>query len=165
MAKFNKMVNGSRETRYELGTTAKNYQAVDQADSRKRADLMNFAERLPTELSVKIFGQLDARSLCRASQTCRLWNDIIGRSQHLWRAHCRCLGVVALCRRQVDDDRRDGLSWKESLSRNYIRSRVTLDWLRGRYSNVASAGELRGRKMAPMDAETWGEILQAELDR
>lgn len=54
---------------------------------------------------------------------------------------------------------------QESLARNYVRSRVKLDWLRGRYSNLASADELRGRKMVPMDVETWGEILQAELDR
>ncbi|XP_077426422.1 F-box only protein 48 [Vanacampus margaritifer] len=123
----------------------------------------NFAETLPTEMSVQIFGELDARSLCRASATCRLWDAIIRDSQQLWRT--QCLGIVMLCRREVDADRRDGLSWKESLARNYIRSRVKLDWLRGRYSNVTSAGELRGRKMAPMDVESWGEILQAELDR
>ncbi|XP_077462249.1 F-box only protein 48 [Stigmatopora argus] len=123
----------------------------------------DFAETLPTEMSLKIFGELDARSLCRASATCRLWNAIIRDSQQLWRT--QCLAIVALCRREVDADRGNGLSWKESLARNYIRSRLKLAWLRGRYSNVASASELRGRKMAPMDVDTWGDILQAELDR
>ncbi|XP_061686443.1 F-box only protein 48 isoform X2 [Syngnathoides biaculeatus] len=123
----------------------------------------DFAETLPTEMSVKIFGELDARSLCRASATCRRWHAIIQDSPHLWRT--QCLSIVTLCQREVDADRRNGFSWKESLARNYIRSRVKLDWLRGRYSNVASAVELRGRKMVPMDVETWGEILQAELDR
>lgn len=49
--------------------------------------------------------------------------------------------------------------------RNYTRSRLKRDWLRGRYSHVRSADELIGRKMTPLDVETWGEILQAELDR
>lgn len=52
-----------------------------------------------------------------------------------------------------------------TLVRNYIRSCLKRDWLRGRYSHVSSAEELSGRKMTPLDAETWGEILQAELDR
>ncbi|XP_061626118.1 F-box only protein 48 [Phyllopteryx taeniolatus] len=123
----------------------------------------DFAVTLPPEMSVKIFGELDARSLCRASATCRRWNAIIRDSPQLWRT--QCLSIITLCHREVDADRRNGLSWKDSLARNYIRSRVKLGWLSGQYSNVASAGELRGRKMAPMDMETWGEILQAELDR
>lgn len=49
--------------------------------------------------------------------------------------------------------------------RNYARSRLKADWLTGRYSHVRSVAELRGRRMTPLDAETWGEILQAELDR
>lgn len=51
------------------------------------------------------------------------------------------------------------------LVRNYIRSRVKKDWLIGRFSHVRSADELSGRKLTPLDAETWGEILEAELDR
>nr|XP_061792011.1 F-box only protein 48-like [Nerophis lumbriciformis] len=123
----------------------------------------DFTEALPIEMSLKIFGELDARSLCRASATCRRWNAIIRDSQQLWRM--QCLSIITLCHREVDADRSNGLSWKESLMRNYIRSRVKLDWLQGRYSNVASASELRGKKMVPMDVETWGDILQAELDR
>lgn len=49
--------------------------------------------------------------------------------------------------------------------RNYIRSLVKKDWLIGRFSHVRSADELSGRKLTPLDTETWGEILQAELDR
>ncbi|XP_078128977.1 uncharacterized protein LOC144532208 isoform X2 [Sander vitreus] len=123
----------------------------------------NFAEILPTEISAKIFGELDAESLCSASRTCRLWHDIIEESEQVWRR--QCLPVRALCQREVDGDRRDGLSWKVTLVKNYRRSCVKGDWLRGRYSHVRSAEELSGRKMAPLDAETWGEILQAELDR
>lgn len=70
----------------------------------------NFAETLPTEMSVRIFSELDVRSLCRASVTCRHWNDIIEGSDHLWRSHC--LTVLAVCRREVNGDRLDGCSWK-----------------------------------------------------
>lgn len=72
----------------------------------------NFAEMLPAEMSERIFGELDAGSLCSASQTCRLWHGIIEQSQ-LWRQ--QCLLVRAVCQREVDRDRRDGLSWKVKL--------------------------------------------------
>lgn len=70
----------------------------------------NFAETLPTEMSVKIFGELDARSLCSASRTCRLWHHIIAESDAVWRRQCLLVGAV--CHREVDSDRRNGLSWK-----------------------------------------------------
>nr|XP_057940699.1 F-box only protein 48 [Doryrhamphus excisus] len=123
----------------------------------------NFAESLPTEMSVKIFGELDAESLCSASSTCKLWHHIIEDNEQLWRR--QCLLVRAVCQREVDSDRKDGLSWKVVLVRNYTRSCLKRDWLIGRYSNIMSADELRDSKMVPLDAETWGEILQAELDR
>uniref|UniRef100_A0A668AID0 F-box protein 48 n=2 Tax=Myripristis murdjan TaxID=586833 RepID=A0A668AID0_9TELE len=123
----------------------------------------NFAETLPTEMSLKIFGELDTESLCSASRTCKLWHHIIEESEQLWRQ--QCLLVRAVCQREIDSDRRDGLSWKVTLVRNYRRSLLKRDWLQGRFSNVRSAEELRGRTMLPLDAETWGEILQAELDR
>lgn len=72
----------------------------------------NFAETLPTEMSVRIFGELDPESLCCASQTCKLWHYIIEESEQLWRR--QCLLVRAICQREVDSDRRDGLSWKVS---------------------------------------------------
>uniref|UniRef100_UPI003AAAA352 F-box only protein 48 n=1 Tax=Centroberyx gerrardi TaxID=166262 RepID=UPI003AAAA352 len=125
--------------------------------------LHNFAETLPTEMSLRIFGELDAESLCSAARTCRLWRHLIQESEQLWRK--LCLLVRAVCQREIDRDRRDGLSWKVTLVRNYQRSFLKRDWLGGRYSAVRSAEELSGRKMLPLDAETWGEILQAELDR
>lgn len=70
----------------------------------------NFAETLPAEMSVKIFGELDAESLCSASCTCKLWHDIIEESDQLWRR--QCLLARAVCQREVDRDRTNGLSWK-----------------------------------------------------
>ncbi|KAM4603855.1 F-box only protein 48 isoform 1-T2 [Polymixia lowei] len=125
--------------------------------------LHNFAETLPAEMSLKIFRELDTESLCNALLTCKLWHHIIEESDCLWRSPC--LTVRAVCQREVDRDRRDGLSWKVTLVRNYKRSFLKRDWLRGRYSNVCSAEELRDRRMCPLDVETWGEILEAELER
>lgn len=70
----------------------------------------NFAEALPPEMSVKIFSELDAESLCSASRTCKLWHHIIEENEQLWRR--QCLPVRAVCQREVDSDRGDGLSWK-----------------------------------------------------
>ncbi|XP_069385719.1 F-box only protein 48 [Paralichthys olivaceus] len=131
--------------------------------SSSKTEPQNFAETLPAEMSVKIFGELDTESLCSASCACKLWHDIIEESEQLWRS--QCLLLRAVCQREVDSDRRDGLSWKVTLVRNYTRSCVKRDWLRGRYSHVRSAEELSGRNMTPLDVETWGEILEAELDR
>ncbi|XP_062303814.1 F-box only protein 48 [Osmerus eperlanus] len=123
----------------------------------------NFAETLPTEISLKIFRQLDTHSLCNALLTCKLWYHIIEDSDHIWRDHC--LVVRAVCQRQIDGDRQCGMSWKVTLVRNYKRSLLKRDWLRGRYSNVHCADELLDTYMCPLDVETWGEILEAELDR
>ncbi|XP_076847955.1 F-box only protein 48 [Brachyhypopomus gauderio] len=123
----------------------------------------NFVATLPTEMSVRIFGELDVRSLCRASLACRQWNSIIEAADNLWRSHC--LTRLAVCRREVDGDRREGMSWKITLVRNYQRGCVKRRWLKGRYSDVRSAEDLPPNSMCPLDVETWGEILEAELER
>ncbi|XP_062866657.1 F-box only protein 48 [Trichomycterus rosablanca] len=123
----------------------------------------NFIETLPTEMSVKIFSELDVKSLCHASLTCKHWNAIIETDEHLWRSHC--LSVLNICRREVDGDRQNGLSWKVTLVRNYQKGCVKKRWLKGRYSNIRSADELPSNNMCPLDVETWGEILEAELER
>lgn len=69
---------------------------------------LNFTETLPTEMSVRIFSELDVKSLCHASVTCKHWNVIIEESDNLWRNHC----LSCVCHREVDGDRSDGLSWK-----------------------------------------------------
>ncbi|MBN3320353.1 FBX48 protein, partial [Atractosteus spatula] len=123
----------------------------------------NFAEILPPEISLEIFSKLDVKSLCSAAVTCKLWNNIIENSDHLWRNHC--LTVRAICQREVDEDRGDGFSWKVTLVRNYWKGCVKREWLSGRYSNIRSSHELPNKSMYPLDAETWGKILEAELER
>uniref|UniRef100_A0A8C5KBB2 F-box only protein n=1 Tax=Jaculus jaculus TaxID=51337 RepID=A0A8C5KBB2_JACJA len=123
----------------------------------------NFVELLPLEVTLKIFSQLDVRSLCRASVTCRSWNHAIRNNDSLWRPHC--LTLRAVCQREIDDDVESGYSWRVILLRNYQKSKVKCDWLSGRYSNICSSVSLPEKIMCPMDADTWGEILEAELER
>ncbi|XP_034446246.1 F-box only protein 48 isoform X2 [Hippoglossus hippoglossus] len=78
--------------------------------STRKTEPPNFAETLPTEMSVRIFGELDPESLVSASCACKLWHDLIEESEQLWRS--QCLLVRAVCQREVDSDRRHGLSWK-----------------------------------------------------
>lgn len=121
MQKNSKRNNNSRVSDLELN-------AAD-AEKEKKEGQNNFVELLPPEVTFKIFSQLDIRSLCRASITCRSWNNTV------------------------------------ILLRNYQKSKVKHEWLSGRYSNICSPLSLPEKIMYPMDADTWGEILEAELER
>ncbi|XP_060268014.1 F-box only protein 48 isoform X1 [Ovis aries] len=133
------------------------------AEKEKKECQNNFVELLPPEVTFKIFSQLDIRSLCRASATCRSWNHAIRHSDSLWKPHC--LTVRAVCQREIDDDLESGYPWRIILLRNYQKSKVKHEWLSGRYSNICSPISLPEKIMYPMDADTWGEILEAELER
>ncbi|NWZ83206.1 FBX48 protein, partial [Poecile atricapillus] len=76
-----------------------------------------------------------------------------------------CLAVRAVCQREIDSDRGNGYSWKITLLRNYWKSKVKQEWLSGKYSNIPSQFSLPEKSMYPMDVDTWGEILEAELER
>lgn len=124
----------------------------------------NFFKWLPQEIALHIFRQLDIQSLCKASMTCMSWSDTIrNNDSFLWKPHCEA--IQAVCKREVDADRKSGYSWRDILLRNYKKSQVKLRWLSGRYSNICSPTSLPETTMCPMDAESWGEILEAELKR
>ncbi|XP_011840385.1 PREDICTED: F-box only protein 48 [Mandrillus leucophaeus] len=152
--------NSKRNSSSRVSHTEVN--SVD-AEKEKNESENNFVELLPQELTFKIFSQLDIRSLCRASLTCRSWNYTIRNSDSLWKPHC--MTVRAVCRREIDDDLESGYSWRVILLRNYQKSKVKHEWLSGRYSNICSPISLPEKTMYPMDADTWGEILEAELER
>ncbi|XP_064220264.1 F-box only protein 48 [Aotus nancymaae] len=118
--------NSKRSNNSRVSHTDRN--SVD-AEKEKHESQNNFVDLLPEEISLKIFSQLDIQSLCRASLTCRSWNDTV------------------------------------ILLRNYQKSKVKHEWLSGRYSNICSSISLPEKIMYPMDADTWGEILEAELER
>ncbi|VFV19494.1 Hypothetical predicted protein [Lynx pardinus] len=121
MQKSLKRNNNSRVSGIKLNS-------VD-AEKEKKESQKTFVELLPPEVTFKIFSQLDIRSLCRASITCRSWNYTV------------------------------------ILLRNYQKSKVKHEWLSGRYSNICSPLSLPEKIMYPMDVDTWGEILEAELER
>ncbi|EFB22756.1 hypothetical protein PANDA_014837, partial [Ailuropoda melanoleuca] len=155
MQKNSKRNNNSRVSGIELNS-------VD-AEKEKKESQNNFVELLPPEVTFKIFSQLDIQSLCRASVTCRSWNNTVRNSDSLWKPHC--LTLRAVCQREIDDDLESGYSWRVILLRNYQKSKVKHEWLSGRYSNICSPLTLPEKIMYPMDVDTWGEILEAELER
>ncbi|XP_062345441.1 F-box only protein 48 [Cinclus cinclus] len=133
----------------------------DSAEGRR--GLGDFVSALPPEISSRIFSGLDVDSLCHASVTCKGWHRVIESNERLWRHHC--LAVRAVCQREIDCDRGNGYSWKITLLRNYWKSKVKQEWLSGKYSNIPSQFSLPEKSMYPMDVDTWGEILEAELER
>ncbi|KAM5318176.1 F-box only protein 48 isoform 1-T5 [Glossophaga mutica] len=151
MQNNSKRNNNSRVSDVELNS-------VDAEESQS-----NFFEGLPLEVTLRIFSLLDVQSLCRASMTCWSWNCTIGVNDSLWKPHC--LAIRAVCKEEIDNDLKSGYSWRDTLQRNYQKSKVKLEWLSGRYSNICSPINLPEKIMYPMDAETWGEILEAELKR
>lgn len=105
MQKNSKRNNNSRVSELELNS-------VD-TEKEKKEGQNNFFELLPLEVTLQIFSQLDMRSLCRASMTCKSWNDTIMINNSLWEPHC--LAVRAVCKREIDDDLKSGYSWRVSL--------------------------------------------------
>ncbi|XP_078086502.1 F-box only protein 48 [Mustelus asterias] len=132
-------------------------------EQKRLQNRCDFAQFLPQELTLKIFSELDVRSLSNAAVTCKAWNDLIESSDNLWYNHC--LTVLAVCKRELQYDRASGHSWKVTLMRNYKKSNIKRAWLDGQYSYIRSSTELRHNSMCEMDADTWGEILEAELER
>ncbi|XP_034364094.1 F-box only protein 48 [Arvicanthis niloticus] len=155
MKKTSKKNNNFKVPGMELNST--------DAERGKKESPSNFVEMLPLEVTSKIFSQLDIRSLCRASRTCTSWNHAIRNNDSLWKPHC--LTIRAVCQREIDDGIKKGYTWREILLENYQKSKVKHGWLSGRYSNIRSPVSLPEEAMCPMDADTWGEILDAELER
>lgn len=105
MQKNSKRTNNSRAPALELNS-------VD-AEKERNKSQNNFVELLPLEVTFKIFSELDIRSLCRASVTCKSWNYAIRNSDSLWKPHC--LTVRTVCQREIDGDLERGYSWRVSL--------------------------------------------------
>nr|XP_033793085.1 F-box only protein 48 [Geotrypetes seraphini]XP_033793087.1 F-box only protein 48 [Geotrypetes seraphini] len=133
------------------------------SEKKKKENSGNFVNLVPPEVSYRIFSELDLQSLCSAAMTCKSWNQMIENCDHLWRSHC--LTLRGVCQKEIDDDRGNGYSWKITLFRNYWKSKIKCAWLSGKYSNIDSSTDLPEKSMYPMDVTTWGEILDAELER
>ncbi|XP_004710307.1 F-box only protein 48 [Echinops telfairi] len=131
--------------------------------AEEKENQKSYIECMPPEIMLHIFGWLDPQSLCTATMVCKRWNDIVKENESLWKQHCEAMKDV--CQKEVDADIQNDYSWKATLWRNYRKHQVKRAWLSGRYSNIDSPSGLPGQSMCPMDAETWGEILEVELKR
>ncbi|XP_066234206.1 F-box only protein 48-like isoform X2 [Saccopteryx leptura] len=119
----------------------------------------NFVERLPSEITEKIFSYLDCQSLGRASMTCKSWNSNITTSVSLWKHLCS--NLKPNCETEIENDLKSGYSYRETFLRNYQKfTEVKGTWQSGQYSNIPSYSDLPENSMCNMDAEMWEEILQ-----
>jgi len=103
---------------------------------------------------------LDIRSLCETSRTCRKFFDFIHKSNLLWRKKC-----VSLDREEVEKDIQKGFCWRSIFMRNYGTNLVKKRWLEGKYSQMKSQDELPSNHLGPLSTETWGSILDMEIQR
>ncbi|XP_066234203.1 F-box only protein 48-like isoform X1 [Saccopteryx leptura] len=124
----------------------------------------NFVERLPSEITEKIFSYLDCQSLGRASMTCKSWNSNITTSVSLWKHLCS--NLKPNCETEIENDLKSGYSYRETFLRNYQKYiEVTSGWDIGIFSDIPSFPELPENSMCTMSKETWGDILDKELKR
>ena len=116
-------------------------------------------ESLPPEIILEIMSFLDTRSLCQASQTCKKWFDICN-SDVLWKTKCKSLDWE-----EVEQDIQTGVCWRSIFMRNYGTNLVKKHWLQGKYSQVKSYDEVPSNHLGPLSTETWGSILDMEMQR
>eukprot|EP00062_Callorhinchus_milii_P007872 gi/632949978/ref/XP_007890470.1/ PREDICTED: F-box only protein 48 [Callorhinchus milii] len=155
------MQQSSKRNKHSNDCENKDSDRTEQKESIKNCQ--DFVQFLPQEIILKIFSELDVQSLTNATATCKEWNYLIENSDSLWYDHC--LTALAVCKKELLNDRASGLSWKVTLVKNFKKSNLKRAWLDGRYSCIGSAKELLQTSMCEMDADTWGEILEAELAR
>jgi len=117
-------------------------------------------ESLPPEIILEIMSFLDIRSLCQASQTCKKWFDFIYNSDLLWKKKYRSLD-----REEVEKDIQTSFCWRSIFIRNYGTNLVKKRWLEGKYSQVKSHDDVPGNHLGPLNTETWGSILDMEMQR
>ncbi|KAM8784673.1 F-box only protein 48-like isoform 1-T2 [Rhynchonycteris naso] len=150
------MNNNSEVSNRELNT-------VD-AEEENEESHNNLVERLPSEVTEKIFSYLDCQSLGRASMTCKNWNFEITTNVSLWKRLCSDLKPN--CETEIDDDLKSGYSYRETFLRNYQKYiEVICGWDSGKFSYITSFSDLPEISMCVMNAETWGKILEKELKR
>ncbi|XP_037383423.1 F-box only protein 48 [Talpa occidentalis] len=131
-------------------------------ENNNRKNQNDYFILLPREIKRYIFSLLDFPSLCSASMTCCNWNEIISSTDSIWKGPY--LTLQSVCP-EVKKDVKKGYSLRETLRRNYQKSKAKQEWLSGKFSNISSPVNLPEKIMYPMDADTWGDILEAELER
>ncbi|EDO43767.1 predicted protein [Nematostella vectensis] len=121
---------------------------------------MDFVDFLPLEVSTIIFSYLDIGSLLNASKTSRKWRRIISGIDIIWKKGCKVLDRV-----EVEMDIKLGFSWRKIATLNYGKNGVMRRWLKGRYSDISSKDDIPKDILCPLDTESWGRILDKEMNR
>ncbi|XP_071962369.1 F-box only protein 48-like [Antedon mediterranea] len=123
---------------------------------------MDFIDVLPPEMICNILLNLDSRSMCSMSESCKILHDMV-ETDWLWMKlcsnHCDTSNQLFL------SDRSQGLSWKETYIRNVGCNLIKRKWKHGLFSNITCYEDLPSQVFCQMDRETWGEILELELTR
>uniref|UniRef100_UPI00358F21E0 F-box only protein 48 n=1 Tax=Myxine glutinosa TaxID=7769 RepID=UPI00358F21E0 len=138
------------------------------ANSRKvwtggHGERSDFTTILPQEISLVIFGMLDAESLFHTTRVCHAWRDLLEDAVSIWKRHY--ITISHYCPMEVEKNRLEGFSLKAIVMKNYVLSRQKRAWSQGVFSYIRSISALPAWRMCPMDVETWGGILQGELNR
>lgn len=119
-------------------------------------------DELPNEILLHIFSYLNIQQLSQSLLVCKRWNILICQSEFLWKELCSTLRDS---RRLIQIDRELGRSWQEVFKLNYRTNENKKKWMKGDYSKPRHYRELPPKPMCKMDSESWGEILQVELNR
>jgi len=121
---------------------------------------MDPADILPPECFLSILTYLPARELAQAERVSRGWAMLIAASDTpLWRRLC-----YAHCiRADVERGREGHCSWRAIFKQNDFSRDKLLKWLAGTYSQ--GGRDLLPDHLASFSCETWGEILDSELQR
>nr|XP_022324428.1 F-box only protein 48-like [Crassostrea virginica] len=120
-----------------------------------KANIQSFSD----ELLVKIFSYLPMKDTFSVCLVCKQWNTIIMNTESVWKMRCHTL------QRRIMDDKAQCDSWKETFQKNYGQNRIKRMWELGLFSNPASYEDLPKGEYSCMDADSWGDVLQMELDR
>lgn len=125
-------------------------------------DQDSFINQLPTETLTQIFSYLNCPELVACIRTCARWREIIKNSEGIWRTLCQTLTTSNL---YIETDRYCGYSWKDIYQRHYGANGLKHLWQQGTFSNPQSYQDLLDKPFCHLDTDTWGQILQWELDR
>ncbi|KAI8483977.1 F-box-like [Branchiostoma belcheri] len=133
------------------------------SDTKAAGTCLDAITYLPPEMGLAVLERLDVPSLCRAAQTCSSWSEFISDTDWLWKKVCQnCQDIDP---KLVEMDRAEGLPWRAAVMRNYGAAGIQRQWRLGFFSRPSSYEDIPDRCMCEMDADTWGQILQLELDR
>ncbi|XP_071995585.1 F-box only protein 48 [Engystomops pustulosus] len=126
-------------------------------------DCQNSIDSLPPEVILNILSYLNLESLLAIKGTCKCFCQLLKDNDWICRRHC--LKMRAVCPAEIDEDRKKGHKWQKIMKMNYRKCIIKQKWIGGEFSDIDSYEKLPPNSMCQLSAESWGEILEAELTR